>query len=285
MVAKTNSNTPVGTIAGVKQNTILTATAAIEVLVSSRVTKEKEEALARLQAGERLRQLAAELEADHLRQEHRDGLAEHRRLGLDAADAPADDADAVDHRRVAVGADDGVGWRERRGHCGDRFRLRMPTLLLWGDADRLIVVDEKGRLIDGDQLMAVIAESLRVHVPERCAVAITSPIVSAVPEGASTLRLWCPSKISMSKSSSSVFATRLVSAATTLDSDGPIRRSRESIEASASFRSLETTRNERLNIFARRATGAVSPMRILRLALPIFRKVYTNRDCRISSKL
>ena len=30
-------------------------------------------------------------------------------------------------------------------------------LALDGDADRLIVVDEKGRLIDGDQLMALIA--------------------------------------------------------------------------------------------------------------------------------
>src|SRR3546814_16618011 len=36
-------------------------------------------------------------------------LAEHRRLGLDAADAPAEHAEAVDHRRVAVGADAGVG--------------------------------------------------------------------------------------------------------------------------------------------------------------------------------
>ena len=38
-------------------------------------------------------------------------LAEHRRLGLDAADAPADHADAVDHRGVGVGADAGVGVR------------------------------------------------------------------------------------------------------------------------------------------------------------------------------
>ena len=50
-----------------------------------------------------------ELEADHARDQHRDRLAEHGRLGLDAADAPADHAEAVDHRGVRVGADAGVG--------------------------------------------------------------------------------------------------------------------------------------------------------------------------------
>ena len=35
------------------------------------------------------RDRAGQLEADHARDEHRDGLAEHGRLGLDAADAPA----------------------------------------------------------------------------------------------------------------------------------------------------------------------------------------------------
>ena len=56
-----------------------------------------------------LGQVAGQLEADHARDEHRDRLAEHRGLGLDAADAPADHADAVDHRGVGVGADAGVG--------------------------------------------------------------------------------------------------------------------------------------------------------------------------------
>ena len=36
-------------------------------------------------------------------------MAEHRRFGLDPADAPAQNAQAVDHRGVAVGADNGVG--------------------------------------------------------------------------------------------------------------------------------------------------------------------------------
>ena len=35
-------------------------------------------------------------------------MPEHRGLGLDAADAPADHADAVDHRGVRIGADQGV---------------------------------------------------------------------------------------------------------------------------------------------------------------------------------
>ena len=34
-------------------------------------------------------------------------------------------------------------------------------IALDGDADRMILVDEKGHLIDGDQVMAVIAESWR----------------------------------------------------------------------------------------------------------------------------
>jgi hypothetical protein len=48
-------------------------------------------------------------EADDLRQQQRERLAEHHRLGLDPAHAPADDPQAVDHRGVAVGADERVG--------------------------------------------------------------------------------------------------------------------------------------------------------------------------------
>jgi hypothetical protein len=59
--------------------------------------------------GGALGQLAGELEPDDPRDQHRHRLAEHGGLGLDATDAPADDADAVDHRGVGVGADAGVG--------------------------------------------------------------------------------------------------------------------------------------------------------------------------------
>ena len=41
-------------------------------------------------------------------------LAEHGGLGLDAADAPAQHGQAVDHGGVAVGADHGVGIGDRR---------------------------------------------------------------------------------------------------------------------------------------------------------------------------
>ena len=54
-------------------------------------------------------QLAVQLEADDPRDEHRHRLPEHRGLGLDAADAPPEDAEPVHHRGVRVGADEGVG--------------------------------------------------------------------------------------------------------------------------------------------------------------------------------
>jgi hypothetical protein len=50
-----------------------------------------------------------EAEADDLGHEHGDGLAEHGCLGLDAAHAPADHAEAVDHGRVRIGPEEGVG--------------------------------------------------------------------------------------------------------------------------------------------------------------------------------
>ena len=54
-------------------------------------------------------QFTGELEAHDLREEQRQGLAEHHGLGLDAPHAPADHAQTVDHRGVAVGADERVG--------------------------------------------------------------------------------------------------------------------------------------------------------------------------------
>ena len=52
--------------------------------------------------------LTGELEADDARDEHRHGLAEHGGLCLDAADAPTEHTEAIDHRGVRVGADQGV---------------------------------------------------------------------------------------------------------------------------------------------------------------------------------
>ena len=53
-------------------------------------------------------QLAVQAEADDLRNQHGDRLAEHGGFGFDAADAPAQHAEAVDHGGVRVGADQGV---------------------------------------------------------------------------------------------------------------------------------------------------------------------------------
>ena len=61
------------------------------------------------------RKLAGELHADDFGQQHVDRLAEHDAFGFDAADAPADDAEAVDHRRVAIGADERIGERDLAG--------------------------------------------------------------------------------------------------------------------------------------------------------------------------
>ena len=52
---------------------------------------------------------AGELEADHLGQHHRQRLAEHGGFRLDAADAPAEHRQPVDHGGVRVGADQRVG--------------------------------------------------------------------------------------------------------------------------------------------------------------------------------
>jgi hypothetical protein len=53
-----------------------------------------------------------QLEADHAGDEHRHRLAEHRRLRLDAAHAPAEHAQPVDHRGVRVGTHDRVRVRD-----------------------------------------------------------------------------------------------------------------------------------------------------------------------------
>ena len=56
-----------------------------------------------------LPQFALELEADHLGQQHRQRLAEHGGFGLDAPDSPAENGEAIDHGRMAIGADQRVG--------------------------------------------------------------------------------------------------------------------------------------------------------------------------------
>ena len=59
--------------------------------------------------GDALGHCAGEVHADDFRRQKIDRLPEHSGFRLDAADAPSDDAETVDHRRVRVGADERVG--------------------------------------------------------------------------------------------------------------------------------------------------------------------------------
>ena len=66
--------------------------------------------------------------ANHIGREHVDRLAEHHGFGLDAADAPAENAETVDHRRVGVGADQGVRQPDAvflAGHGGEEFQVHL----------------------------------------------------------------------------------------------------------------------------------------------------------------
>ena len=47
-------------------------------------------------------ELTAQMHADDVRREEIDGLSQHRRFGFDTTDAPADHAQAVDHRRMRI---------------------------------------------------------------------------------------------------------------------------------------------------------------------------------------
>ncbi|CAB4998566.1 unannotated protein [freshwater metagenome] len=53
--------------------------------------------------------MPAQLEPHHPRDQHRHGLAQHRGLGLNAAHAPTENTEPVDHGGVRVGSDAGVG--------------------------------------------------------------------------------------------------------------------------------------------------------------------------------
>ena len=80
--------------------------------------------------GHALARRAGEAQPDDRWDQHRGGLAEHRGLGLDAADAPAEHAEAVDHRRVRVGADERCRRRPRR-RARRRRATRYSRLTWW----------------------------------------------------------------------------------------------------------------------------------------------------------
>ena len=68
--------------------------------------------------GRSFAKLAGQLEPDDLRNQHRDRLPEHRSFGLDASHAPPEHAEPIHHRGVRVGADHGVGVRDRVAGTG-----------------------------------------------------------------------------------------------------------------------------------------------------------------------
>jgi hypothetical protein len=83
-----------------------------ELSHDARVTKQLRHGQDEIGRGHATFQFAAQPHTDNLGNEHRDRLAEHRRLGFDPADAPTEHAEPVHHRRVRVGADERVG----KGH-------------------------------------------------------------------------------------------------------------------------------------------------------------------------
>ena len=115
-----------------------------------------------------LGQRARELHADDLRDEHRHGLAEHRRLGLDAADAPAEDAEAVDHRRVRVGPDERVGVDascRRRSSSTTRAEVLEVHLVADARAGRHDLEVAEGALPPLEELVALaVAQVLELRV-------------------------------------------------------------------------------------------------------------------------
>ena len=66
------------------------------------------------------RKLAGQMHADDFRREEINRLPEHPGFRFDAAHAPADDAEAIDHGRVRIGADERVGIEDL---ISIRFRL------------------------------------------------------------------------------------------------------------------------------------------------------------------
>jgi hypothetical protein len=55
-----------------------------------------------IRRGRALRQLSGEMNADDIRRQEVNRLAEHPGFRLNSADAPADDSKTVDHRRVRI---------------------------------------------------------------------------------------------------------------------------------------------------------------------------------------
>ena len=98
-----------------------------------------------IRGGRSLGQLPRHAEPDDLREEHGHRLPQHRGLGLDPSDAPSQHAEAVDHRRVGIGADERVGIGQRR-----RARAREHNA---GQELEIHLVDDPGRGRDDAEIL------------------------------------------------------------------------------------------------------------------------------------
>ena len=110
-------------------------------------------------------QFSPQFDSDHVGGQQIHGLAEHRRLRFDAADAPADDTDAIDHRRMAVGADQRI--RKRHAVADHHAARQILEIDLMHDAGarRYDAEGLEGRHAPLQELVALaIALEFELHV-------------------------------------------------------------------------------------------------------------------------
>ena len=87
-------------------------------------------------------EFSGEFETDHFGQHHRQRLPEHGGLGFNAADAPAEHRQAVDHCRVRIGSNQRVG-------IGDLHSRRLAV-----DLHLVLAIPDNAREIFEVDLMA-----------------------------------------------------------------------------------------------------------------------------------
>ena len=113
--------------------------------------------------GDAFAQAASEVHAHHFWSQEIHRLAEHSCFGFDSAHAPADNAEAIDHGRVGIGADERVGVIEVAG-AEHAFREILEVHLVHdADAGRHDAKGFEGLLTPFEELIAL-AVALEFHV-------------------------------------------------------------------------------------------------------------------------
>ena len=106
---------------------------------------------------------ASEVHAHHFRSQEIHRLAEHSCLGFNAAHAPADDAEAVDHGRVGIGSNERVGVVEIAGAEDALGEILQIHLVHDADAGRHDAKSLEGLLAPFEELVAL-PVALEFHV-------------------------------------------------------------------------------------------------------------------------